>query len=51
MSKPARRILTINAGFSSLRFAIEGCGTLRLCTGGAFDRLATASNGSSSQTR
>jgi hypothetical protein len=39
MSKPARRILTINAGFSNLRFAIEGCGTLRLCTGGAFHSL------------
>jgi len=42
MSTPARCVLTINAGSSSIRFAIYDGATLRLCAGGVLDRVDTA---------
>ena len=42
MSTPARCVLTINAGSSSIRFAIYDGPTLRLCAGGVLDRVDTA---------
>jgi acetate kinase len=42
MSTPARCVLTINAGSSSIRFAIYDGATLRLCSGGVLDRVDTA---------
>jgi len=42
MSTPARCVLTINAGSSSIRFAIYDGLTLRLCAGGVLDRVDTA---------
>src|SRR6476659_1865648 len=42
MSATARCILTLNAGSSSIRFAIYEWWTLRLCADGALDRVDTA---------
>jgi acetate kinase len=42
MSTPARCVLSINAGSSSIRFAIYDGATLRLCAGGVLDRVDTA---------
>ena len=42
MNTPARCVLTINAGSSSIRFAIYDGATLRLCVGGVLDRVDTA---------
>ena len=42
MSTSARFIVTIDAGSSSVRFAIDDSATLRLCAAGAVDRMDTA---------